>query len=235
MMLTDQQISDLQQIAKGNAGRCTTCNRIIKVYKYRVNEKMARLLRRMSAVVAGWLDKGLELKEANKVNFDDIKGEYSEKTQRSKMRLHGLIARAKDEQGKPIENTWLITKKGWDFLDGAAITEGVAVFDNQVLGHYGKPITIGQLLDDSSHQEEKITTPEAKVYSQVRKPRKNLRLRATFRLAFHPDYRFGREYDIEVDNLQTGRPVRLLGPHPVDYADIEDFRKSWKITEEKEQ
>lgn len=60
----------------------------------------------------------------------------------SRLRFHGLVAKYKEE-GKHVGGYWLITRRGAQFLSGkVAIPERVLVFNNRVVGHSDKMVTL---------------------------------------------------------------------------------------------
>jgi hypothetical protein len=226
-ILTDEQREELLEIASVNDGNCDRCGRVINIYKYRINEGMANTLRKLAKVANN--------RKENKVNFDDIAGAYSQKTQRTKMRLHGLIAKYK-ENGVHVASTWLITKKGWDFLAGKDIPAVVIVFDNQVIGHEGGTTNIKSLVKESIIEREPISTNEAKVYHDVRPPQKSMKVPAQYKghALTLEDYKLGVGYVLEIEKLEVGKPVKIIAPLMRVYSDIAAFQKVWKILKEGE-
>src|SRR5688572_14977308 len=98
--MTDLSVARLQEVAKQNDGHCDRCGRVIKIYKYRMNAGMAATLRAMAHVVRESGD--------TVIDFNKVKVPYSQATQRTKMRLHGIIAKHKID-GKQVESKWVIT------------------------------------------------------------------------------------------------------------------------------
>lgn len=228
MYLTQVQVDDLLKVAAKNDGRCDRCHRIIKIYRYRVNAQLVTILRKMRDVV--------EQTGNNMVNFNVLDIPYRLGTQRTKLRLHGLIAKVKGQDGAPVANTWLLTKKAGDFLRGMPIPEKVVVFDNQVLGHDDKLITIHQVMQESGHEEKPISTAEAGVYSNVREPQK-------YQVHTALNTKNGQKYEIQIGRLQVGKPVTITGIRQlgtdeqvmhqtkIPYPDIAAFARTWKILE----
>lgn len=224
-MLSDEQVQELQQIAEDNNGHCDRCHRVIKIYRYRANKQMAIVLRKMRAEI--------DASGLNEVNFDNLNLPYRLGSQRTKMRLHGLIAKSKYSSGEHIANTWLITKKGGEWLRGEKIREFVVVFDNQVLGHEGRMVTINRAMGEAEFEAQPIAPAEAETYSDVRTPSKGLRVKALF---VGHNYGGGKPYgktgiplDLLIDRLQFSSPVKILEPEPYEYPDIAAFQRDWKI------
>lgn len=223
-MLQANELANLQEIADQNDGRCDRCNRVIKIYKYRINKPLAQILMAMREAV--------EVNGTNEVNFNKLDIPYSMATQRTKLRLHGLIAKVKDDKGQHKGGMWLITKKGGEFLKGEPIPEKVVVFDNQVLGHDGGLVSIKQVLDDyNSYEQKKISTPEAKVYSDVKTPKKNYECKAEWNGPDTGSYFAGQVYNLTLLALQFGKPVVMMRPWEETYPDIAAFQKHWKVVE----
>lgn len=220
-MLDMESINELQTVAEQNHGRCDRCHQVIAIYRYKVNKQMATVLRKMRAEI--------DANGENKINFDSLDIPYRLASQRSKMRLHGLIAKYK-ENGVHVSNTWLITKKGGDFLRGEAIAEKVIVFDNKVIGHEGELVDIHRLMDEVAYESEAVTTPEAEVYSQTREGFLGGGVLAEYRgSGLGTFYKPGEQYTLEMGKLIVGEPVQILAPHTQQYPDIARFQKEWKI------
>lgn len=227
MTMTTDQITELERTAELNDGHCDKCHQTIKIYRYRVNKVHCEFLKAMANAVR---DTGI-----NDVDISTIGIAYSTRTQCSKIRQHGLIARIKDERGVQLPRRWLITHKGWQFINGAAIPGKVVVYNNQVLGHDGDPVTMLQILggkyDPAAPQytEAPVSQPEARTYDDVRQPKKNMEITAIFRgRGYNAQYQTGQQYDLVLDRLQLGKPVKVLAPHAREYRDIAAFQKDWR-------
>ena len=173
----------------------------------------------------------------NAVNFDELNLPYRLGSQRTKMRLHGLIARLKGGDGHYVANTWLITKKGGDFLRGEAIQKTIVVFNNQLLGHEGSMVTIQRVDGEAAYKDDAISTPEAGVYGSVRKNHGHRLVKAEY-LQYHRGlYDFGLVTVLEIDRLQFGKPVKVKAQlatgmyKQLEYPDIAAFQRNWKIIE----
>ena len=224
-------IGELMKLAEANNGKCTTCHQTINVYRYKANGVLADVLIQMAERVKST---GI-----NKVNFDDIPGAYKYKSQRTKMRLHGLIARYK-ENGEHIANTWLITRKGWAWLAGQGIDQTVVVYNNTLLGHEGGTIRISDVktgflpYTDTPNTIDKtaLTIGEAHAYGGIRSTG---RATQTMQAKYMGDYGYirGQVYTIVVDRLQPRRPINVItvGDEPADlsYKDVAKFSKQWQI------
>lgn len=225
-MLTTSELDQLKQIAEDNDGHCDRCHQVIAIYSYRANKNLAILLRRMADY--------MQSTNSKEVNIDDIEGVYSIKSQRTKLRLHGLIAQVKNADGTRKANCWLITRKGWAWLQGEAIEKYVIVFANQVIGHKGGTVTFKQAYGGINEDflQNPISTPEAEEYGTVRtnKPEPKI-VAAEYRgYTWSPQsYIKGKIYKLKLDRLQMGKPVSVLAPKPKNYRDIAAFQKEWKL------
>lgn len=227
MQMTTDQITELEREAELNDGHCGTCHQTIKFYSYKINRTHANFLRAMVKAVS-------ETGE-NDVDISTLGLPYSSRSQVAKIRQHGLIARIKNEDGAQIANHWLITHKGWDFLNGVEIPSKVIVFSNQVLGHEGESINIGALLDEPfdkqqpTYTEAPVTEPEARTYEDVRTPKKHMEVTAVYRGSrYNKKLDVGETYRLAIERLQVGHPVIITMPHGMTYKDIASFQKDWK-------
>lgn len=231
MIWQPDEIAELEKVASVNDGRCDRCRRAIKVYRYRANRTMALTMRRLAEEV--------KISGVNDINVEELNLPYGMRSQLSKVRLHGLIAKVKDKDGKPMQSHWLITApKGWGWLNGKPIQEKVVTFGNQVLGHEGGMVTIYQALGEKPSEEvfeqDAITEPEAAALRTVRKPQKKLHYRARFK-ARNGQLSQDSEWDIELDHLQVGKPLKVRvrdqkgDPLVMRYDDIAAFQKKWTI------
>lgn len=226
--MNNEQIKALEKEAELNNGRCSKCNQTIKIYKYRVNKTHASFLKAMANAVR---DTGV-----NDVDISTIGVAYSTRTQVSKIRQHGLIARIKDERGVQLPRRWLITHKGWEFLNGKPIPEKVVIYNNQVLGHDEATTTIYEVLggrfdpQEPIYAETPVSEPEARVYSEVRQPKSQLEQQMIYkgRTDYGDGYTTGQQYDLVLERLQIGKPVTIKSPHKREYRDIAAFQKHWR-------
>lgn len=225
---SEDEVKDLMAVADANDGHCDRCKRVLKIYKYTANAAMAKLLRAMAA--RQYLTGSME------INLTELGLPYAVASQQTKTRLHGLIVQVKNEDGSRKASTWRITRKGFEWLRGEGIPEKVIVFDNQVIGHDGRDITIHEISPELQYQEEEISLPEAEVYHDVRTPVKNVVYRAIFKgQSYFKEklLRANQEYSIEVSRMQVGKPVEVsVNGTMLEYKDIAAFQKNWKIIKE---
>ena len=225
MIWTDEQIKAIREVADKNNGHCDRCGRVIKIYSYKVNAVHARTLRSIADYTKATGERAVNL---NKLD-DDIA--YSAATQRTKLRLHGLIAKYK-EDGVHKASHWVITKKGWSFLAGESIQEKVIVFDNQVLGHSLETTTINRLTgDDVVYEDISITPAEAEVLHDVRTPKRQTVYQAIYK-GNSSGFDGNTVYTVRMDKLQIARPIHITTPFEYEYQDIAAFQREWQILRE---
>ena len=224
-MLTSEKIDELQEIAKANDGRCDRCNRVLAIYKYKVNVPMVAFLRAAA--------RSVDDSQKNDFDASTLGLPYSVRTQSSKLRQHGLIARVKGDDGVQLPSRWLITRKGWSFLNGEPVPAKVIVFENQVIGHDGGELTIREVSGEPNINESRpITPPESKEYSNLREPRKGWSVRAKYRGITRAGLERGVVYDVEIKKIVVGQPVEMISPAHIQYHDIARFQSEWQIIKE---
>lgn len=214
----------VEALIETNQGVCSNCHQTIAIDRYNVNKQMGLVLATMADRV--------RLTGSSAVNFDDIELPYKLASQRTKMRLHGLIAKVKRSDGTHVKNTWLITRKGWGWLGGDPIDKTVVTYNNQVLGHEGAQVTLKQVTGDVTLERQPIEEVEAAALQDVRTSAKSQSLRAMFRgypLAYPSKLESGKEYDVIIDHLTVGKPIHMTEPFDYTYRDIAAFVRDWKI------
>lgn len=114
---------------------CPTCGATINPYKYTLSASTVSLLRKI------WLE--VIASKKNRVDVRKADLTYTERSQVTICRFHGLIAKVKDHRGKQVAAHWLITHRGAQFLRGEiSIPLKVMVHRNRVVGHGNEVITI---------------------------------------------------------------------------------------------
>lgn len=231
MTLEKDQITELEKEAEHNNGKCSKCHQTIKIYRYKINKTHANFLKAMGNAVR---DSGV-----NDVDISTIGIAYSVRSQVTKMRQHGLIARIKNEAGAQVPRHWLITHKGWNFLNGKPIPSYVIVYNNQVLGHDGVVNihqALGMAYDPNApiYEETPVSEPEARVLNDVRQPQRYMVVNAKFKgRDYLGKFKVSQVYELQIKKLEIGKPVEITGidgtPHDRVYADIAGFQKDWKI------
>lgn len=235
-MITIDEIAELEKVAELNDGHCDRCHQTIKIYGYNIGRSHAVFLRAMAQKVA---ETGV-----NNVDISTIGLAYSVRSQVTKLRFHGLIARIKNNEGAQVARHWLITHKGYDFLNGNKIDEKVLVYNNQVLGHAGRQVNIYTILgepfdpNEPLYEELPVTPAEAKVYDDVRTPNSHMIVEAIYKSKHYADYFIkDMKYKLRINRLQMGKPVTITAIEYSDpdkhmgrvYPDIASFQKDWKV------
>jgi hypothetical protein len=223
-------LDEVEALIKQNRGYCPCCGHKLAIYKYRANKSLAVMLRKIADRV--------KQTEKQQVNLDDIPMVYSLHTQQTKLRLHGLIAKYK-ENGQHVASTWVITTKGYDWLAGRPIQSVVLVFDNQVLGHEGGDITIHQAIGDNepadTFGQKTITPAEAETLRDIHDaPKRHMAVEAIYRGyagRAGTEILRGRQYTLKIEKLQVGKPVKIVDPVERTYISVAAFQKDWLIVE----
>ena len=216
----------LEKEAEANGGHCTHCEQTLKIYRYGISESMVRVLRAMA--------KATEPNTGRAIDVDKINLKHSERTQLTKMRFHGLVAKVK-EDGTQIPRHWLITRKGWQFLGNDPVPAKVIVYNNQVLGHDGGTTEIKRIAGDNGEYEAKpITATESRTYAHIREPQRQTIVTAEWLGNTAGQLIKGDIYTLLIDRLQIGKPVtitikEILQTEPIKYNDVAAFGRSWKV------
>ncbi len=214
-----------EALVNENNGVCPHCASKIKIYRYRVNKQIVYILKKMYEA---------QTPDEPGVNFTNLDMPYRLGTQRTKMRLHGLIVRVRNADGTKMADTWRITTKGFNFLQGVPIEEVVVVFANQVIGHEGRLVTIVDVTGEAGDMfgVAGVTPTESRVYHDVRKSIRDRKYEAAF-VGRSSHYQTGETYIIATTKIQMGQPimVRIAGVSnsEVAYKDIAEFQRNWKI------
>jgi len=216
-MITEDQLKALQKIADANNGHCDRCGRVIKIYRYKINGSFVSILRAMAAATNETRQRSVDL------NSLDLP--YSVLTQRTKMRLHGLIQNTDDKQSH-----WLITRKGWNFLRGEKVPARVVVFDNQNLGYMPEYTTIHRIArDDIVYEDETITPAEAQAYHDVRTARVGVKYMARYKGSTLSGVYKDTVYEVHMNKIEIAKPIKLTSPITYEYPSIAWFQKDWEI------
>lgn len=229
MTMTINEAELLEAEAAETDGRCETCTQPIKIYRYPVNKTAAIFMQAMAAAV--------KVTGINDVDISTLGLGYSVRSQVTKIRQHGLVARVKDENGAQLPSRWLVTNKGWDFVNGKPIWSRVIVFNNQVLGHDDNLVTIHGILGEKVDPNDPIFTAtavsssEAHTYGNLRQPKRHMQVTAIWRGHIGIVLEPGKLYDLEIDRLSLGQPIAVkVAGIGMNYKDIAAFQKDWKTT-----
>ncbi len=232
---TDDQLATVREI-DSTTEVCPTCHRTCKIYHYPVSGTMCRNLREMAKQTNVQIEAG----EHRGINVDTLPAfTHSDRAQVSKMRQHGLVAKYRDQQAVHVKSHWLVTHKGFDFLKGKPIPEKVDVYDNAVIGHSGGTITIkeaeGLNTAADEMEVEQIAPSQARMIKSAEKPGfKGCTHRAIFKGRDHTStgFKTGEVYEIVIEKLVIGSPIKMVKPEPRQYRDVAAFAANWQVLDD---
>ena len=113
----------------GDPKKCMNCGASLAEYAFTFDYFDARLLMAMGREVLGALRKGRLFVEANMVHVQPLPDlDYTSKSRTTQCSKLGLIAKYKDENGRQVGGTWLITKRGFAALRGEEVPGRVIVY-----------------------------------------------------------------------------------------------------------
>lgn len=122
---------------------CPHCGAKMQAYWHKLTPGLVSALVKLRA--------GIDKSKVNHINPDkDLDGtphelKKSERSNLSKLRVHGLIAKYK-EAGQHIKGEWLITRRGFAFLRGEeAVPSRVKTYRNKVVDHEERHIFISEV------------------------------------------------------------------------------------------
>lgn len=214
----------LQKEAEHNGGHCTNCHQTIKIYRYGISTSMVRVLKTMA--------RSTDKNTGRAIDVDSLDLRHSDRTQLTKMRFHGLVAKVKDDDKHQIPRHWLITRKGWGFLGNDPVPAKVLVYNNQVLGHDGGTTEIKRIDGEAdAYDAIPVTEPEARVFNDVRTPQtKPQAITATYLGMTVGELVKGQTYDLLLKRLMVGKPVQVIyKDREFEYRDIAAFGKTWQV------
>lgn len=117
---------------------CPYCQASLKAYWQRLTPSLVRSLVKLKKKVIE--------KNQNLVHKNELDLTHTEYGPFQKLRYFGLIAKVKGE-GEVEYGTWLLTKRGNDFLYGRiAVPAKVLTYRNHIIEHGAEAITVGEVL-----------------------------------------------------------------------------------------
>lgn len=225
-MLNLEQANKLETEAKANNGLCGHCYQSIKIYRYSISTSMVYVLK----AIAKASRMGGDIIDVGTLDLN-----HNERSQLTKLRLHGLIAKVKKDKHH-IPRHWVVTTKGWQFIGGQDVPAKVVIYNNQVLGHDGGTTNIkrvGGMAGD--FEKQGITEAESRTYANIRKPEYNKEVQAEFiGTTWSAQLKKGEIYTLKMTRLQVGKPLSVMVPEldaykPLEYKDVAAFAKTWKV------
>jgi hypothetical protein len=129
---------------------CQHCGASMKAYWHRITPGLVSTLRKIYDRVS--------LTNTNMVHKKDLNLTHSEYGNFQKLRFHGLIARYKDDLGHWDRSTWIITRRGGQFLRGELrIPVRVRTFRNAVTGHDEQLVNISEVIGTEPYFDQKFS------------------------------------------------------------------------------
>lgn len=134
---------------------CDHCGAKLRKYCYPMAPILVDALRKFYAAVNAKGENSVHLKD----DMDDTDNELtrSERSNWTKVRFHGLVAKVKQEDGSQLRGHWLITKRGADFLKGkVSIPQTVWVYRNKVVEHSEEMVTVRDVVGSLPYVDTEI-------------------------------------------------------------------------------
>lgn len=222
-MVDLQQANALETEARQNDGLCTNCHQSIKIYRYSISTSMVYVLKAIGKASR----MGGDVIDVGKLDLD-----HNERSQLTKLRLHGLIAKVKKDQHH-IPRHWVVTTKGWQFIGGSDVPAKVVIYNNQVLGHDGGTTNIKRVTGmPGDFEKQSISEAESRTYASIRKPEYDKVVTAEYLGYSSGEFVKGQEYTIKMSRLQVGKPLHVQTPMggEQEYKDVAAFARTWKVT-----
>lgn len=222
-MVDLEQAKALETEAREHDGICTHCHQSIKIYRYSISTSMVYVLK----AIAKASRMGGDIIDVGKLDPD-----HNERSQLTKLRLHGLIAKVKKDKHH-IPRHWVVTTKGWQFIGGSDVPAKVVIYNNQVLGHDGGTTNIKRVTGmPGDFEKQGITEAESRTYSDIRKPQYDKVVQAEYLGYSGGEFVKGQVYEIKMSRLQVGKPLHVMTPAGGEqqFNDIAAFGKTWKVT-----
>jgi hypothetical protein len=232
---TDEQLAQIREIAE-STGVCPTCLQSVSINLYGISPTMVETLKQMARITE------MQIKELGERAVDVRKTslDHNHRSSLSKLRQHGLIAKVKGDNDRQIAGHWLVTRKGYAFLNGSEVETRVEIFNNTVLGHTDGTTNIHEVLkadklanDESLIENKKIAPAQAAALGSLRE--KAPAGKTTKHSAEYVGSKYnglatpGHIYELEISPLVTGKPITMVKPYEREYKDISAFMRDWKI------
>lgn len=129
-------------------GHCPSCFRDARAYTFTLNANLVKILQKIYGAIV--------LKGENDIHLDkdtegtDFELKYSQRSNVTILRFHGLVAKVRDENGKQTAGHWLITRRGASFLKGnISIPVKVRTFDNHVTDHSPEMVSFRDVMKEA--------------------------------------------------------------------------------------
>lgn len=123
-------------------GTCVNCGASMAQYIFHFDILDAVLLLKMSQSVESKMKQGLPFNIANRVKVQDLDTGYAVKSRTTQASKLGLIAKYRKDNGRQESGMWLITKRGWEALQGKPVPAKVLVWRNKIAERFPETTTI---------------------------------------------------------------------------------------------
>lgn len=100
-------------------------------------------------------DKGVNSVHLKK-DMDDTRNELTrhERSNWTKLRFHGMVAKVRKEDKTQVRGHWLLTKRGASFLNGLCKTPyEVQTFRNKVVDHSDQMVSVAEVIGSTPYVE----------------------------------------------------------------------------------
>lgn len=125
---------------------CPNCGASMEEYLYHFDTFKVALLLAMAKEVRHRQTKGYAFTEANKVHIPSLTSSHTVKCQTTQASKLGLVAQVRNESGKRLSGTWLITRRGWEALAGKPVPKSVRVWRGKIEERTDETITMAEAM-----------------------------------------------------------------------------------------
>lgn len=229
-------------------GANTGCGASLNVMKHTLSRILVETL--IEAV------KIVNEKEVNCYTFRELQDRgisYEARNNHQKLRYFGLIAHVKDDDGKNIRGSWLITSRGGAFLRGEeAVLDWVSTFRNKIKDRSTNKLYIGEVLRDSIYLETyedivkglTIATPADKARAVAQRGGDPVPVAAVIKPVEPAPIQFtkyivedlghysktkGMEIEIEMGQMVFGKPISIRRDGQVHEFTQQQLARSYKV------
>ena len=123
--------------------RCANCGASMMEYVFTFDAHKGALLFAMAKNVRSRIENGESFTDANRVHVPSLRTSHTVKCQTTQASKLGLVAKAKNSEGKQVAGTWVITERGWKALAGEPVPKQVRVFRGEIEERTDETATIG--------------------------------------------------------------------------------------------
>lgn len=136
-----------------NISYCPHCGAKMKKYWHKLTPILVSALVKFRGAVTAKGENSVHLKDD--MDGTDYELTRHERSNWTKLRFHGLVAKVKNKDGSHYRGHWLITKRGSDFLNGRIqIPAKVLTFRNQVINHDDHMVNVKDVIGSTPYVED---------------------------------------------------------------------------------